>query len=62
MPVDAARIMPMEVTVIASPPRTRPNKRCMELIKRSATPLTSSIMPININIGKATRTALDIVE
>ena len=38
MPVEAARMMPISVTVIASPPRTLPNSFCIECIMRSATP------------------------
>ena len=61
MPVDAARMMPIMVTVIASPPRVLPNSRCIAVISFSATPLSSSIRPIKMNIGKATRTAFDMV-
>ena len=61
MPVEAARMMPIMVTVIASPPRTVPNRRCIEVMSRSATPLSSSISPMKMNIGRATRTALDMV-
>ena len=61
IPVEAARMMPMAVTVMASPPRTVPKRRCMEVISRSATPLSSSIRPMKMNIGRATSTAFDMV-
>ena len=62
MPVEAARIMPIKVTVIPKPPRTRPNNSCIAIIMRSATPDLSSIKPIKINMGKATSTQFSIKE
>ncbi len=61
MPDDAARMMPIMVTVMAKPPRTVPNRRCIADIRRSATPDSSSIKPMKMNIGNATSTALDMV-
>ena len=60
MPVDAARMMPMAVTVTARPPRTFPNRLCMERIRFSAIPDRSSINPMKMNMGKATRTQLSM--
>ena len=60
MPVDAARMMPMVVTVTARPPRTLPKRFCMECIIFSAMPERSSIRPMKINIGRATRTQLSM--
>lgn len=61
MPVEAARITPMMVTVIASPPCTLPNRFCMVFIMPSAMPDRSSIRPIKMNMGIATRTQLSII-
>jgi|GEM_PF-4127374 len=61
IPVEAARMMPMVVTVMASPPRTLPNSSCMERISRSATPDSSNIKPMNMNMGKATKTQLSMI-
>ena len=38
MPVEAARIMPIMVTVTARPPRTLPKRFCMAFIIFSAMP------------------------
>ena len=62
MPVDAAKIIPIKVTVIAKPPRILPNISCIDSIKRSATPDLSNIRPINMNIGNATNTQFSINE
>ena len=60
IPVEAARMMPMVVTVTASPPRTLPKRFCMECIIFSAMPERSSIRPMKMNMGKATRTQLSM--
>ena len=60
MPVEAANTMPITVTATASPPRTGPNRACMRDIMFSAIPERSSIRPMKINMGKATRTQLSI--
>ena len=62
MPVEAAKRIPINVTVIPKPPRTRPKSSCIANIMRCATPDLSSIKPIKINIGKATSTQFSIKE
>ena len=60
IPVAAASMIPIRATVTASPPRTFPNKSCMENIIFSAIPDLSSIRPIKMNMGTATRTQLSM--
>ena len=55
MPVVAAMTVPMTVTEIASPPGTRRSKTCKHSSNSVATPLFSSIVPMKMNMGMATR-------
>ena len=55
IPVVAAIIVPIIVTERARPPGTFFNKTCKQYNKSFATPLLSSMVPININIGTATK-------
>jgi hypothetical protein len=60
MPVEAASRMPISTTASARPPRNRP-KSCTKLtISFSVTPERSSISPMKMNIGRATRIQFDI--
>ncbi len=61
MPVEAASSTPISVTVTARPPRTRPNNWVKFSIICSATPERSSIRPMKMNMGSATRTQLVMV-
>ncbi len=61
MPVDAANITPIKTTVMAKPPRTRPNNSWNDFIKFSAAPDLSNIFPMNINMGNATRIQLSMI-
>ena len=56
MPVVAAMIVPSKVTAIARPPGIFASINCKMWSKSSATPLFSSMVPINTNMGTATRT------
>ncbi len=56
IPVEAASRMPIRATVTAIPPRTRPNSLTKLFISWPAMPERSSIRPMKMNIGRATRT------
>ena len=60
MPVEAANSTPIKTTAIAKPPLIRPNNFERSVIKSSAIPDLSIIIPIKINIGRATRTQFAI--
>ena len=56
MPVMAARMVPITVTDIASPPGTLRNRIWVMCNRSSAIPLRSIVIPITIKVGKATST------
>ena len=58
MPVVAARIVPMTVTASASPPGVRRSTTWRQYRRLAATPERSSIVPMKMNMGIATRTRL----
>ena len=60
IPVDAANNTPIKTTAIASPPLIRPNNFAKSVMRSSAIPDLSIIIPIKINIGRATRTQFAI--
>jgi len=61
MPVVAASSAPTMTTDTAKPPRIFPNKRPMVSNKSSARPDLSSVTPIKINKGTASKVKLFIV-
>ena len=56
----AASNTPIKTTAIASPPLIRPNNFARSVIRSSAIPDLSIIIPIKMNIGSATRTQFAI--
>ena len=60
IPVEAASKTPINTIEIASPPLVLPNSLDRSVIKSSAIPDLSIIIPIKINIGSATNTQLAI--
>ena len=61
MPVVAAMIVPIRVTERARPPGMRRVSTCSACRRSWATPERSSIVPMKVNIGMATRTGFSIV-
>ena len=59
MPVVAAMIVPISVTDIASPPGTRRVSTCRQCSRSLATPERSSMVPMKMNMGTATRIGLE---
>lgn len=57
MPVDAAKTAPTATTEIATPPRTRPNRRPAVSSRSSAMPERSRTVPMKMNSGTATSTS-----
>jgi hypothetical protein len=55
IPVVAAMMVPMIVTTSASPPGTLASSRLRQRSSAPATPDRSSIVPMKMNIGTATR-------
>jgi len=55
-PTHAARMVPIMIVAIASPPRNGPKARCRPEYRRSAEPDFSTIMPMNTNMGTARKT------
>ena len=60
IPVEAASKTPINTIEIASPPLVLPNNFDRSVIKSSAMPDLSIMIPIKINIGNATKTQLAI--
>ena len=60
IPVEAASKTPINTIDIASPPLVFPNNLDKSVIRSSAIPDLSIIIPIKINIGNATRTQFAI--
>ena len=58
MPVVAAMMVPMMVTDSAKPPGVRRSRTCRQCSRSLATPDRSSIVPMKMNIGTATRIKL----
>ena len=58
IPVVAAMIVPMMVTDRAKPPGVLRKRTCRQYSKSLATPDRSSMVPMNMNIGTATRIRL----
>ena len=55
IPVEAASSAPTTMTEMESPPRRRPNSSAMVSSKSAARPDLSSVIPIKMNKGTATR-------
>ena len=60
MPVEAASSTPITVTAMASPPRSRPNRRAKPSSRLRAMPERSSSTPMKMNMGSATITQFSI--
>ena len=60
IPVEAASNIPTKITPIPKPPLTEPNKSPIESKSLAAIFVFSSITPIKINRGTATRASLII--